>query len=144
MDQYSRKNGKVINALTREHTRDLGVYMMLQSKPWKNSCMDCSFNTRMVHVCLTLKERKQVMKSRIDATPSLLADQTTISHSAFCKRFLFSALKSDLTSSNPHPLPSCLSRLQLTVKRVVISNGNDTPRVKVTLCQNFILWFLPA
>lgn len=94
----------------------------------------------------TDKSTNEQCSCRVTEAHSLLADQTTVSlHSPNIS--FFPAFKSDPALSQPHASSSfslSLSLFQLTVKRLVICNGNDTPWVKVTLCQNCILWFLPC
>lgn len=82
--------------------------------------------------------------SRDTLADSLLADQTTVFFCILHACPAIPAFKSNPCFVSPTRHSFSFSLFQLTVKHYVICNGNGMPWVKVTLCQNVILRFLPG
>lgn len=127
---------------------------MVQSAMWSQYSARLFANTNskdelfiLIRSSADWQNNKWVMKSH-SSSSVLTTGWSNDCFFAFCKKFLsfsYPQIQSHVVSPTrisilapPPPL------FQLTVKSLVIRNRNDTPWVKVTLCQKCILWFLPG
>lgn len=127
---------------------------MVQSAMWSQYSARLFANTNskdelfiLIRSSADWQNNKWVMKSH-SSSSVLTTGWSNDCFFAFCKKIPFFFIPSNpiprcLTHTHLHPCPPP-PLFQLTVKSLVIRNRNDTPWVKVTLCQKCILWFLPG
>lgn len=126
---------------------------MVQSAMWSQYSARLFANTNskdelfiLIRSSADWQNNKWVMKSH-SSSSVLTTGWSNDCFFAFCKKFLsfsYPQIQSHVVSPTRISILAPPTLFQLTVKSLVIRNRNDTPWVKVTLCQKCILWFLPG
>lgn len=126
---------------------------MVQSAMWSQYSARLFANTNskdelfiLIRSSADWQNNKWVMKSH-SSSSVLTTGWSNDCFFAFCKKFLsfsYPQIQSHVVSPTRISILAPPPLFQLTVKSLVIRNRNDTPWVKVTLCQKCILWFLPG